>query len=210
MCSPKHLSTTANKGHETPDPVDQIFMHFDGIKDNLKFRLADYGDEGALSEDKIQALAGRFDLDVALVEELSLLLGYSLDVDSEVNPVRVKRVSVPKRGRPDTDRFVSTYHHDAGPILVRPRDKRETRDERRLKVVESCCYIWLDAGRKLTFTSYFYKTRDQKRTGPLLELIKAVVKLVTVNATTISGETLRRDIELVRRRFEHRGDLFKT
>lgn len=210
MRSPKYLSTTANKGHETPDPVDQIFMHFDGIKDNLKFRLADYGDEGALSAEQIQTLAERFDLDLALVKELSVLLGYSLDVDSEVNPVRVKRAAVSKRGRPDTDRFVLTYDHDSGPIIVRPRDKRETRDERRLKVVESCCYIWLDAGRKLTFTSYFAETRNQKRTGPLLELIKAVVKLVTVNATTISGETLRRDIELVRRRFKRRGDLPQT
>lgn len=210
MRSQKHPSKTANKTDEIPDPVDQIFMHFDGIKDTLRFRLADYGDDGALSEDQIQTLAERFDLDVALVEDLSVLLGYSLDVDSEVNPVRVKRASIPKRGRPATDRFVSTYHDDDGPILVRPRDKRETRDERRLKLVESCCYIWLDAGRRLTFTSYFYKAPDQKRTGPLLELIKAVVKLVTLNETTISGETLRRDIELVRRRFERRGDLFKT
>lgn len=209
MRSPKHLNNMANKAHETPDPVDKIFIHFDGIKDTLKFRLADYGDDGVLRAEQIQALAQRFDLELALVEELSVLLGYSLDVDSQVNLVAVKRAAPPKPKDKDKARLVSTYHDDHGSNLVQPRDKRKARDERRIKVVESCCYIWLDANRPLTITTRDVKSNKDKRSGPLVELIKSVIEMVTINSTEISGETLRRDIELVRRRFAKRGDLPK-
>jgi len=90
--------------------------------------------------------------------------------------------------------------------VLRPDDKRRERDSRRLLVVESCCYIALDAGWNITYTTDSTLEKDQ-RGGRLIALIKDVVSQVTGSNLNVSGHTLKSDIELVRRRFENRGDL---
>lgn len=208
MSSENRSGQKSDEPDEAQDPVDSIYPHFDGIKQTLPFRLADYGDDGALTEAQIQSVARSFDLDIALARELSLLLGYSLDVDSEVNFVRVRRKQASHRTSEDQKEFTATYTDATGAeVLVEPRDKRQVHDGRRLTVIESCCYIWLDAGRRLTFTTRADKLTREQRDGPLVNFIQTVIGMVTTPSRRMSGETLRRDIERVRRRFRQRGDL---
>jgi hypothetical protein len=91
--------------------------------------------------------------------------------------------------------------------VVEPYDKRQLRDAHRLTEIESCCYVWLDAGRRLTITTRADKSNAEQREGPLITLIQTVMGMVTPPSFTMSGETLRRDIELVKLRFQTRGDL---
>jgi hypothetical protein len=108
---------------ETGDPVDQIYLHFGDIKQRVPFRKADYGDDGALTDDQIEELARRFRLDLSLTRELSLLLGYSLDIDSEVSLVRVKRKQNASKTTGGHKEFESTYIDANGnEVLVRPLD----------------------------------------------------------------------------------------
>lgn len=88
-------------------------------------------------------------------------------------------------------------------------------DARRLLVVEQVCYIAIDAGWSLTYTS-----RDEGggwsdlsnrpvgkstvRTGRLIKLLQDVMQIVTGHAQTYSGHTAKSDIELVRARIARR------
>ncbi|MGQ3488085.1 hypothetical protein [Roseovarius pacificus] len=208
MSSEEHPPKGSEEASQTVDPVDDVYMHFDGIKQTLPFLLGDYGDDGALSEDQIRGLAKEFQLDINLARDLSVLVGYSLDIDSEVSLVRVKRVQGRRKRDRQNEQFRTLYPDDNGEsVPVQPRDKRQVQDERRLKVIESCCYIWLDAGRKLTITTRPDKPSSEQREGELIRFIQTVVTMVTKPMRQIPGETLRRDIERVRRRFQMRGDL---
>lgn len=194
--------------NEKPLRSKGIYLHFDGIKRTLPFDLADYGDSGALTEDQIAVVAERCDLDTALAKELSILLGYALDLESEVGLVRVKPVKPRKRPTVEENDFKAFLIGDGGTeVQVEPHDKRKVQDVRRVAVIESCCYIWLDAGRRLTFTTCSERLNPDQRSGPLITFIQTVIGMVTAPSCKISGETLRRDIEKVKYRFRMRGDL---
>ncbi|WP_170407737.1 hypothetical protein [Ruegeria arenilitoris] len=83
-----------------------------------------------------------------------------------------------------------------------PRDKRFSRDKRRQYIVESCCYIWKDAGRPLTYTTYSDGRPGGQRQGPLVNFIQAVVKMITEPGQILSGETIRVDIDDFRDKLE--------
>lgn len=83
-----------------------------------------------------------------------------------------------------------------------PRDKRFSRDKRRQYIVESCCYIWKDAGRPLTYTTYSDGRPGGQRQGPLITFIQSVVKMITEPGQILSGETIRVDIDDFRDRLE--------
>lgn len=83
-----------------------------------------------------------------------------------------------------------------------PRDKRFLRDKRRQYIVESCCYIWKDAGRPLTYTTYSDGRPGGQRQGPLVNFIQAVVKMITEPGQILSGETIRVDIDDFRGKLE--------
>ena len=61
-----------------------------------------------------------------------------------------------------------------------PDDKRATRDSRRILVVEHCCYVWEDAGRKISYTTFPSNAAGDQRGGKLFDLINAVVEMVTL------------------------------
>lgn len=90
--------------------------------------------------------------------------------------------------------------------ILQPDNRRREVDNRRLHVVESCCYVAQDAGWSLTYTTDNTLTKNQ-RGGRLIELIKDVIAMASHGARVASVHTLKSDIELVRRRFEMRGDL---
>jgi len=204
----EHPSKIHEEASQTEEPADRVYMHFDGIKETLPLRLNDYGDDGALREDQIQNLAKDFQLDINLARDLSVLVGYSLDIDSEVSLVRVTREQRGnKRGRQDEQFRKFFIEGNGDEVPVQPRDKRSVSDDRRISLIESCCYIWLDAGRKLTFTTRPDKPSSEQREGELIRFIQTVVGMVTKPMSQIPGETLRSDIELVRRRFRRRGAL---
>ena len=79
-----------------------------------------------------------------------------------------------------------------------PRDKRKVWDKRREYVIQSCCYAWRDASRPLTYTTISDKSKTGQRHGPLIDFIQAVVGMVTVPSTELSGETIRKDIDRFR------------
>ncbi len=83
-----------------------------------------------------------------------------------------------------------------------PRDKRFSRDKRRQYIVESCCYIWKDARRPLTYTTYSDGRPGGQRQGPLVDFIQSVVRFITEPEQILSGETIRVDIDNFRGKLE--------
>lgn len=71
-------------------------------------------------------------------------------------------------------------------------DRRKTRDLRREIVCWTTFNFWEENGRKLGYTSDL--VRDA-RGGPLIDFINSIVACMTEPSTTISGETLKMDIE---------------
>ena len=250
-------ATTRTEDQPAPaaDEDFAIYPHRDHVTtDAIPFNLDDYGDRGAFSEEQIQALSGRHSLSMEHVRELSRLVGYSLDVGSQVSLVTISRATaarrlsdrkLAKRNRDlklnateanalldsfgfkvivadETNTSRANSDHSNGPEMraddvafvsldearriLQPDDRRTERDNRRLIVVESCCYVALDVGWPLTYTTDF-KAEKNQRGGRLIDLIKDVIAMVSNNARIASVHTLKNDIELVRRRFEMRGDL---
>lgn len=105
--------------------------------------------------------------------------------------------------RNDDIAFVSL---DEAQRILQPDNRIKERDSRRLPVVESCCYVALDAEWPITYTTDFNAERNQ-RGGRLIDLIKDVIAMVSHNARIASVHTLKNDIERIWRRFEMRGDL---
>ncbi len=90
--------------------------------------------------------------------------------------------------------------------VLQPNDRTKERDQRRLLVVESCCYIAKDAGWSLTYTTDF-NAEVKQRGGRLIDPIKDVIAMVSCNARVASVHTLKSDIELVKRRFSLRDEM---
>lgn len=76
-----------------------------------------------------------------------------------------------------------------------PDDKRRQGDVRRMLVVESCCYAWLEAGEKIGVSTGTVGPDTGKRTGRLIELIQDVGLMIGNPKKRLSGETLKADIE---------------
>lgn len=70
----------------------------------MPWRIGAYGDDGALSDTDLSELAERFDLPCGLLRTLSRQLGYCLDVESEVNLVKVKRSKAIERECSDLEK----------------------------------------------------------------------------------------------------------
>ncbi len=79
--------------------------------------------------------------------------------------------------------------------ILEPVDSRKIRDGRRDHIVRSCCYIWRDADRPLTYTTRPDRLSHERRGGPLFELIRAVMKMVVPDGKRPSDETIRKDID---------------
>jgi hypothetical protein len=100
---PKVPMTPKRRGADTPGDYS-IWLSMDGIRPSVPWRLGSYGDDGALSDTDLSELAERFDLPSDLLRTLSQQLGYCLDVESEVNLVRVKRSKAIERAGSDLEK----------------------------------------------------------------------------------------------------------
>lgn len=232
-----------------------IYPHRDHVTaDAIPFKLADYGEDGALTEEQIQTICARHGLSNAQAHELSRLLGYSLDVDTMISHITISRTTVESRlhdrrlakrnrdrqldaaeanalfesfglkvvvaeeaapTKSDSEHTNTAETQTAGILevsldeaqrILQPDDRRKERDNRRIFIVESCCYVALDAGWSLTYTTDSTVEKNQ-RGGRLINLIQDVIGMVSQNSRIASVHTLKSDIELVRRRFQMRGDL---
>lgn len=255
MTQQKPRTDSAGQSSQLPPDDYSIFPHRDHVtQEAIPFILGDYGDDGAFSEQQISGLAERQDLSEKQLRELSLLIGYSLDIDTHANLIRITRSKVQRRlnssrlpkGRGDNsldakeanalfqslglavsvvDDSVDSERHEASETAVteppskvtfisldkarrvlQPDDRRKERDSRRLLIVESCCYVALDAGWSVTYTTDSSVEKNQ-RGGRLIALIKDVIAMVSHNKRVASVHTLKADIELVRSRLEMRGEL---
>jgi len=255
------LMTKAAKTSPEDQPaqaVDEdfaIYPHRDHITvAAIPFNLNDYGDRGAFSEEQIQTLSGRHSLSMEQIRELSRLVGYALDNDSQVSLVTISRATAARRmsdrklGKRARDRQLDAAEANAlfdgfgfdvrvaeeinisrtnsgdsirlkmhgkdvsfvslneAQRILQPDDRTKERDSRRILVVESCCYVALDAGWPVTYTSDS-KVEKNQRGGRLINLIKDVIAMVSDNARIASVHTLKDDIERIWRRFAMRGDL---
>lgn len=72
-------------------------------------------------------------------------------------------------------------------LKLEPSDKRQLYDQRRNEVLGSVFQTWVDAGRKLSFTT---DPVTSKRSGALVEFSQEVCLLLTDPPTLISGETI--------------------
>lgn len=79
------------------DPSEYgLFIRADGIRSSVPWKLAEYGDDGALYEEQIQSMAARFEITPDRLRELSRSLGIALDPGATPNLVSV-RISVAAR-----------------------------------------------------------------------------------------------------------------
>ena len=83
-----------------------------------------------------------------------------------------------------------------------PMDRRTLRDARRIEVVEHCCYVWHEAGRRLAVTTDSSQTYRPQRSGELIDFIQWVIRLVTAPQCSANVETLRTDIQRFRKHME--------
>lgn len=82
-----------------PDGGDYaIYLPSDGLRETPPWRLMDYAENGAFTAEQKAELAQRFELPPECIEELSVLVGNSLDIESEVNLSKVTRSTAVKRG----------------------------------------------------------------------------------------------------------------
>lgn len=241
----KKVDQTESGLEHLPDDY-AIYPHRDHVTaDAMPFKLADYGDDGALTEEQIQTICARHGLSKGQAHELSRLVGYSLDVDTKISHVTVSRATVESRlhdrrlakrnrdrqldvgqanalfesfglkvvvaadvepTKPDSDQKKAPETRTDGILevsldeaqrILQPDDRRKERDNRRLFIVESCCYVALDAGWSLTYTTDSTVEKNQ-RGGRLINLIRDVIGMVSQNSRIASVHTLKSDIELVR------------
>jgi hypothetical protein len=82
-------------------------------------------------------------------------------------------------------------------VHTAPADKRLAIDVRRQAVVFSIMYFLQSHGRDFGFTSHL---RDaDRRTGPLIDFVNAIVPLITDPPSTLKAETVIKDISKFRR-----------
>ncbi len=98
MASRKSQSKPAATSQDTRKDYS-IYVHIDGIRGAMPWRIDDYGDAGALSEADVREIAERAGLERRLIEDLSKRLGYCLDRDTSANFVEVHRATASVRGR---------------------------------------------------------------------------------------------------------------
>ncbi|MCA0930462.1 hypothetical protein [Ruegeria profundi] len=116
--------------------------------------------------------------------------------DADLLPQLLKKLQTATTSTPDVIDDIRHILVTPGAVAdISPRDKRFSRDKRRQYIVESCCYIWKDAGRPLTYSTYSDGRPGGQRQGPLVNFIQAVVKMITEPGQNLSGETIRVDID---------------
>lgn len=92
------ITNSEDQNTRTADEDFAIYPHRDQATTvSMPFKLDDYGGRGALSEEQIQALSKRHALSVTQVCELSRLVGYALDIKSQVSLVTVSRTTAASR-----------------------------------------------------------------------------------------------------------------
>lgn len=90
-----------NNGNNVSQPNDGLTVYVDGLdeKRTAHWIIRDYQEKGALTDAVKAQIIEQFDLEPALVDELSILIGNSLDEGSAVSLTKVTREKAVERGR---------------------------------------------------------------------------------------------------------------
>lgn len=240
-----------------------IWLPIDGIRLSAPWKLALYGDDGALSDTDKTALADSFGLSVDLVETLSQQLGYCLDTESEVTLVAVNRAKAIHRAtalleeaaglatrlerdilkianlleglshqfkeqkedsqilhsaKAQVDAVVKASNGLLACIVrvidtpgaaadISPLNVNHVSDSRRQHVIETCCFAWLEAGRKLTYTTVADGSKPDRHAGPLIDFIQDVTRRVTDPSQELSTNTIKKDIDRLRKKLSEPDEL---
>lgn len=252
---PKSKATSGKRAPKQPEDYT-IWLPMDGMRLSVSWKLAAYGDEGALSDSDKAAMADRFGFQPNVVETLSQQLGYCLDTGSEVTLVAVNRAKaihraqapleeaagLAKRLERDIQKIANLLeglsdqfkeqkedaqilpsakaHADAvlaasqglSASIIRaidtqgaaadisPLNVNHVSDKRRRYVIETCCYAWLDAGRKLTVSTVADGSKADRHAGPLIDFIQDVTRRVTDPSEELSTNTIKKDIDRFRKK----------
>lgn len=97
---------------------DTLYLHFDGVGQARAWKIADYGDDGALDLAQMREIKERFDLEAPLVVELSRQIGYCLDQDTCANFIDVGRGKASKQGGTKVRRTLRFAKASDDPIKV--------------------------------------------------------------------------------------------
>ena len=108
-------------GKNTSGSEDELKIYINGLneKQTTPWIIRDYQEKGALTDAIKAQIVERFDLEPALVEQLSILIGNSLDEESVVSLTKVSRKKAVKRGRErleDAARFAKRMRTDHATI----------------------------------------------------------------------------------------------
>jgi hypothetical protein len=105
----------------------------------------------------------------------------------------------PKSGLTDLlDAASAVLTRPGSASLLAPADRRKLWDGRREHIVRNCCYVWLDAGRPLTYTTRADRLSSEQREGPLFDLIRTVMGMVICEGKPPGDEAIRKDIDRFR------------
>lgn len=76
-----------------------------------------------------------------------------------------------------------------------PLNKNHVWDKRRQNIIETCCYMWQDAGLKISYSTVSDGSKPDRHAGLLIVFIQEITKLVTEPAQTLSTNTIKKDID---------------
>ena len=96
-----------------------IYPHMDALRSSAPWRLADYDESGALSDEDLSGLARRFDLPPGIPQQLSVEVGNCLDVGSHVVLVEVTRAEAIQRAERLLKRALPWARRAKGRAIIR-------------------------------------------------------------------------------------------
>ncbi|EAU48053.1 hypothetical protein [Salipiger bermudensis] len=131
------------------------------------------------------------------LSQLSPALGQSPEISTLLPALQAQVAALKKTWEEQQfdDAFNEILNTRGAVAELSPDNKRKLVDTRRMLVVESCCYAWLEAGKKVGVTTITVGPDSGKRTGPLIELIQDVARMTGDPEKPLSAETLKEDID---------------
>lgn len=132
----------------------------------------------------------------------TVLAGLSCDLDEsgtaegEMHAIEASLATITPEVEGLEDRIVGLKAIPNGVAELTPDDKRAVRDKRRTHVVWSCCYVWRESGREISYTSVPHETGNRARGGALIDFIQSVILFVTEPASEAPVSSILRDIKL--------------
>lgn len=128
----------------------------------------------------------------------------SLDTRQACDRLGANRFETLRKDYDQVLRDVETLHRKLSILVetpdsaldLRPSDKRAVADHRRAIVLSCLFTFWEASGHKLSLTNNSIQNR---RAGPLIDFVNAVVRCITEPSSELSSETIHTELKLYKR-----------